>query len=417
MRILLVTHQFFPEFSSGTERVALQLARVLQHGGHAVRVLTSRSAPPLAQWRAHPVVNEAWDYLHDGVPVTAIARSRLPAAAEFGFDVDATQAAEWADWLKRERFHIAHVLHPMRMATVVMAIQQAGLPYVVTMTDFFFACHQINLVNVQGEVCRGPEQGRRCARDCRVGIWTEKALATRHRQAHAILAGAALRCVPSHYVQSRAEAAFGQLDFRVIRHGLDILSMVPMLTTRVAERPHSPLVLAYVGTLIPQKGLHILIEALSMLPGAKIELRVMGARHGDPSYHQRIDSLMAADARVRWIGELPQGELFAALAACDLLCLPSQVPETYSLTFHEAAALGLPALVADHGAPAEVVRDAQCGICVPPTDVKAWAQAIQSVLDDRAVLAQWSKRLPLPARIEEEAFLYESLYRTVALLE
>ena len=39
MRILIVLHQFFPEFSGGTERVALNLARTAQRAGHHVRVL------------------------------------------------------------------------------------------------------------------------------------------------------------------------------------------------------------------------------------------------------------------------------------------------------------------------------------------------------------------------------------------
>ena len=39
MRILLIVHQFFPEFGGGTERVALQLARMAQRAGHHVHVL------------------------------------------------------------------------------------------------------------------------------------------------------------------------------------------------------------------------------------------------------------------------------------------------------------------------------------------------------------------------------------------
>ncbi|MGE0106120.1 MAG: glycosyltransferase [Thiomonas sp.] len=417
MRILLVIHQFFPEFSGGTERVTLQLARMLQHAGHAVHVLTCRSAPALQGWAEAVEVGQTWSYVHDGVPVTAIARRRLPAGAEFGFDVDAAVAAELAAWLRAKRFHIAHVMHTMRMATAVMAIQQAELPYVVTLTDFFLGCHQINLVNVRGEPCPGPDAARRCAKDCRVGVWTEPALKMRYSQAQALLAAAALRCVPSHFVQSRAEAIFPELDFRIVPHGLDLLAMLPSGTPRTpGERP-GRLILAFAGTLIVQKGLHVLLDALALMPQADVELRVMGGRHGDTAYHQRIDSLIATDRRVKCLGEMNQQALFAALAECDVLCLPSLVPETFSLTFHEAAALGLPALVADHGTPAEVVSHSRAGLCVTPGDASAWAQAVQQVLDERELLAQWRSRLPMPARIEEEAFFYESLYRTVALLE
>ena len=198
---------------------------------------------------------------------------------------------------------------------------------------------------------------------------------------------------------------------------MELLALLPTVRRQTDDLEPGPLVLAFAGTLIVQKGLHVLIEALALIPDADIELRVMGGRYGDSAYHQRIDRLIAADRRVKMVGQMDQQALFAALSQCDLLCLPSLVPETFSLTFHEAAALGLPALVANHGAPAEVVREANSGLCVTPDSAPDWAQALQQVLDHRELLAQWKSRLPMPARIEEEGFFYESLYRTVALLE
>ncbi len=417
MRILFVTHQFFPEFSGGTERVTLQLARMLQHAGHAVRVLTCRAAPAQHDWREESLIPEAWNYVHEGVPVTALARHRLPAAGEFGFDVVPAVADELTAWLRREHFHVAHVFHTMRMATAVMAMQIVQLPYVVTLTDFFLACHQINLVNVRGNACDGPQQGQRCARDCLVGIWTKNDLVTRYEQAQGLLASAALRCVPSKFVQQRAQDAFPQHAFHVVAHGLDLIRMqLPSVILREQTRP-TRLVLAFVGTLIAQKGVHVLIEALALLPEAEVELRIIGPRHGDNSYHQRIDGLIAADRRVKCLGQMGQKELFAALVECDLLCLPSLVPESFSLTYHEAAALGLPALVANHGAPASFVQQSGAGLCVAPGSASEWAQAIGQVLDNPQLIETWRRHLFMPARIEEEAFFYESLYRTVAQLE
>ncbi len=413
MRVLLVIHQFFPEFSGGTERVALHLAQTLQHAGHAVRVLTCRSKGPGADWQTEPAIRQSWNYIYDGVPVTAVARERFPAGAEIGFDVNGPLADELHHWLDLRKFHVAHVMHTMRMATAVMAIQKAQIPYVVTLTDFFLPCYQINLVNVAREPCAGPQAGQQCAKDCRVGTWTRPALLERYTQARSLLEGAAVRVVPSNFVQSRAEAAFDGMRFVVVSHGLNLLALL-----RVAQVPAPPgddLILAYAGTLIPQKGLHVLLEALALMPDAKVQLRLIGARHGDGAYHHRIDKLVASDRRVTWLGEMTQQDMFRELSQCDLLCLPSLVPETFSLTFHEAAALGVPALVSDHGAPADIVRASDAGRCVTVGVPQAWAEAICDVLTNRIFLQQWKNRLPMPSRIEEEAFFYESLYRTVAL--
>ena len=44
MKVLLTVHQFFPEFSAGTEVLTLSVARVLKALGHEVRVFTGYPA-------------------------------------------------------------------------------------------------------------------------------------------------------------------------------------------------------------------------------------------------------------------------------------------------------------------------------------------------------------------------------------
>ena len=45
-------------------------------------------------------------------------------------------------------------------------------------------------------------------------------------------------------------------------------------------------------------------------------------------------------------------------------------------------------------------------------DVAAWATAIEALLADPDQIARWQKKLPLPGRLEEEAFFYDLLYHT-----
>jgi glycosyltransferase involved in cell wall biosynthesis len=96
----------------------------------------------------------------------------------------------------------------------------------------------------------------------------------------------------------------------------------------------------------------------------------------------------------------------------DLLCLPSLVPESFSLVVHEAAAAGVPALVSDLGAPAEAIARSGAGAVVPAGAVAAWTQALHDWATQPERQAAWRRAVRLPMRIEEEAFLYESLYRS-----
>ena len=408
MRILFVLHQFYPEFSGGTERITLNLARGLQRAGHSTQVLAC-ALGNVPGARPSDELAGALECMVEGVPVLLLPRALLPGGAESGFTVDAGLAARIRAWLDAREFHVAHVTHTMRAASAVLAFQQAGLPYLLTLTDFFPACYRINLMTLDGARCAGPEQGTRCDRDCGPSMWTDEALRARYRQGRDILAGAALRVCPSEFVARQYRSDFPGLDFAVLPHGLDI---VGMLATQAQPRaPHEGLHLAYAGTLISQKGLDLLLRALAQVDAPGLRLTVMGARHGDPSYHADVDALMAADPRVINLGEVSQAKLFGHLKNADLLCLPTRVPETYSLTLNEAAALGVPALVSDLGAPADAIRSWGGGRAVAPDDVNAWADAIGEIVRHPEVLDSWRQRLHLPARIEEECFFYESLYR------
>ncbi|MBG9389774.1 glycosyltransferase [Caenimonas aquaedulcis] len=412
MRILFILHQFFPEFSGGTERVALNLARMAQHAGHHVHVLACAVHPPgIAAAPVETPVPACLRLTWDGIPVTLIPRDALPATADIGFEIDEGLAGRLAAWMDAERFEVAHVLHTMRMGSAVLAAQRCGLPYVLTLTDFFLPCARINLVTAKDELCDGPEGGRRCARDCAVPPWDEASYRRRYEHAHALLAAAAERIAPSNFVAQRFRASFDGLPFKVVPHGIDLVALARAAGAAAQRKPAPGLKLVFAGSVIPQKGLAVLLRALALLPDRELSLQAVGGFYGNPAYHQEVRALAAADPRVHLAGGLPSAQVYAALRSADLLCLPSQVPESFSLVHVESAAAGIPALVSRLGAPGERVVETGGGMAVAGEDARAWAGAIGRVLDQPQLLGQWRAALPLPMRIEEEAFFYDSLLR------
>ena len=152
------------------------------------------------------------------------------------------------------------------------------------------------------------------------------------------------------------------------------------------------------------------------MPGSSHKLRIVGGFYGDPAYHREVRLLAGADPRVEVVGEVAPAQVFNIIQSLDVLCLPSLVPETFSLVLHEAAAAGVPALVSDLGAPGERVAQLGGGRVLPPGDLDAWTRAIAEVAAHPELLELWRAELPLPLRIEEEAFFYESLYRRLLQL-
>ena len=411
MRILIVLHQFYPEFTSGTERVTLNLAKAAQRAGHHVRVLACVVKPEASPGTACAHLAGARETVCEGVPVTLLPRAMLPPSADYTLEVASELLEPLVGWMKHERFDLAHVMHTMRMSTVVVAAQQCGLPYVLTLTDFFLACPRINLVTLDNQFCGGPDGGKKCGKDCLVAPWNRETLVRRFETARQILAGASVLAVPSEFVASRYRDSFAECIFRVVPHGIDLLAL--MDDEAPTPEIDKPLTLGYVGSIIPQKGLTILLRALARVNAPGLRLKVVGGFYGTDEYHTEVRVLAKADPRVSLLGHLDAKKVYSMMRNMDVLCLPSQVPETFSLALHEAAAFGVPALVSDLGAPALQVAGHGGGKVVASSDVAAWAAAIEAIVAEPEQVARWQSKLPLPARVEEEAFFYDSLYRTL----
>ena len=158
MRILFILHQFFPEFHGGTERVTLNMARMAQHAGHYVHVLASTVEPEKCLGSSTEAsLPGSYESTYLGVPVTLMPRSALPATADISLDVDLQVTESLVTWMRDQRFDVVHVFHTMRMGSAVLAAQRSEIPYVVTLTDFFLPCARINLIDVGGKLCTGPE--------------------------------------------------------------------------------------------------------------------------------------------------------------------------------------------------------------------------------------------------------------------
>ena len=208
MRILFVLHQFYPEFSSGTERVTLNLARAAQRAGHYVHVLACAVDSGKTHGSDAAYLVGAKAIVYEGVPVTLIPRDLLPVTSDYSLEVSTELVQPIAAWMKQARFDVAHVMHTMRMSTAVLAAQQCGLPYLLTLTDFFLACARINLVTLDNQVCPGPDQARKCGKDCLTAPWDRDSLAERYQAGREILSGAGARVAPSGFVAARYNQAF-----------------------------------------------------------------------------------------------------------------------------------------------------------------------------------------------------------------
>ena len=168
---------------------------------------------------------------------------------------------------------------------------------------------------------------------------------------------------------------------------------VDALATQPAGRrqPHG-IVVGYVGRLVPQKGLFVLLEAVARL-SLDVSLMVVGS---GPLKDEILEKARALGVNERL--ELHLGvahhEVPRYLQQMSVLVLPSLTTPTWKEQFGhvlvEAMACEVPVIGSDSGAIPEVIGDA--GLVVPEGNVDALTAALHRVTSDPQLRADLAAR-------------------------
>jgi glycosyltransferase involved in cell wall biosynthesis len=173
------------------------------------------------------------------------------------------------------------------------------------------------------------------------------------------------------------------------------------LTRRELQTPAEATVIVQVSRMEPWKGQAAHLEALSLLkdlPGW-ICWQVGGAQSAnEASYLDRLKKL-AADLgiaeRVRFLGQ--RSDVMRLLSAADVFCQPNTTAEPFGVVFVEALGARLPVVTTDLGGAREIVNRS-CGMLVRPGDVRALAEALRGLIQDRALRERLGAAGPARAR-------------------
>ena len=178
--------------------------------------------------------------------------------------------------------------------------------------------------------------------------------------------------------------------FAVAWPGADHLPASADITaTGIAARAllAAPLRILFVGNLIPRKGLHHLLDALSQVDG-DWELSIVGSYTPSDGYTQSIRRQIVMHGlapRVRLLGRVDDDTLVDLYRRHHLFAAPGY--EGFGIAYLEAQRFGLPVIALTTGAAREVVFAGQTGVLIAPGDRAALAAAITRFCVDRELLA------------------------------
>ena len=420
MRILHVVHQYPPEYIGGVELNTQLVANGLAQLGHDVAVFYRRSAEGngIDSWREESGV-QVWA-AYDGIVE--------PTRRFLATFRDASLLQHFQQVLQETRPDIVHIQHLMGLPVALVEwLQQQSLPYVITLHDYWWVCANAQLLtNDTEEICDGPQLWVNCGRcalaraNKKNALWLAPAIAPlfayRHRLLRRIIKQAKRIIVPTAFTQ-QIHARLGLVEpeqIQVIPNGIKPHYFASHSSVKPRSEEHI-LRIAYVGGIARQKGVHVLVQAVTQLPPEAAHLSIYGDLNAFPDYVAQLQRV--ATPNIEFMGRIPNDQLLAKLAEADVLVVPSIWYETAALVIQEAFAVGVPVIASDLGALRDRVRHEIDGLHVPPGDWRALRDALQRLLKERSLLARLRAGIQMNDTIENQVKAVETAYSSPKWIE
>lgn len=135
---------------------------------------------------------------------------------------------------------------------------------------------------------------------------------------------------------------------------------------------------AFVGSLIPRKGLATAIEAMRRIT-RPVSLDIFG-----PGEHSVLGQL---PTNVRYCGKIPFGQTQSALTTYDVLLVPS-LHDGWAVVVNEAVQAGLAIIVSEETGASTMIERWQCGARFPAGDAVSLAMQLDRFAGDGQLLSK-----------------------------
>lgn len=155
---------------------------------------------------------------------------------------------------------------------------------------------------------------------------------------------------------------------------------------------HHTFKIIFIGNLSYNKGLHILIHALSQVVDQSWSLSIVGKLDVDVQYTQKIFTMISdlkLEHNITIYGVLNIEQLKSLLLLQHILIVPSYF-ESYGIVYAEAMSAALPVIACNTGGVPEMISDSINGFLIPPGDTVMLKHYILKLIKDRKLLEKMS---------------------------
>lgn len=399
MKILKVIHGYPMRYNAGSEVYSQTLCLGLAAQGHEVHVFTREEDP----FRADGAMRYETDV--DDPRIKLYITNNPRHKDRYRLDVIDQEFVKVLEQVKPDIVHIGHLNH--LSTSLVFEAKKNNIPVVYTLHDYWLMCPRGQFMQMHSQeqnlwaACDGQEN-KKCATQCYSryfsGAYEEREIDIAYwegwverRMGHIrqVVDQVDLFISPAHYLKNRYEQDFGLPKEKSVYldYGFDRERM------KNRERNQEPsFTFGYIGTHIPAKGIHQLINAFGLVQG-DAKLRIWGRVHGQET--KALKDIAGAlpkgkCEKIEWVAEYKNQEIVRdVFNQVDAIVVPSIWVENSPLVIHEAQQARVPVITANTGGMAEYVHHEVNGLLFEHRSVEDMAKQMQRMVDDPS----WSEKL------------------------
>jgi len=404
MKIVKVIHGYPMLYNAGSEVYSQTICHGLAQQGHEVHVFTREED----SFRPDGAVRQDTDADVSEITIHLVNNPRHKD--RYRLNIIDTRFAELLDSMQPDIVHIGHLNH--LSTSLVFEAKKRHIPVVYTLHDYWLMCPRGQFMQMHSDdlwaACDGQEDNK-CAIQCYaryfsgsnneheedLKYWTHW---VSRRMAHIrnVVDQVDLFISPAQYLKTRYEQDFNLPKNKSIYldYGFDRSRM----TARKREE-NEAFTFGYIGTHIPAKGIHHLIQAFGQLEG-DAKLRIWGRDRGqDSSSLRSIAKSLPKEKQIsiEWMPEYKNQNIVTdVFNKTDVIVTPSVWVENSPLVIHEAQQVKVPVITADAGGMGEYVKHNVNGLLYEHRNINDLTKQMQTLLNDPS-LAQ---------RLGEKGYLF-----------
>jgi glycosyltransferase involved in cell wall biosynthesis len=440
MKILQVVQGFPPDAMAGTELYT-----------HDLSMQLSKNNEVFVFYRTSDTKKKEYDLTRtnsEGLDAFAVNNTfRFCNSFEqlYRNDAIARQFALVLDEIKPDIIHIQHLI--FLSTTIIGEIKKRKIPVVFTLHDYWLICPQwhflkkdlticdnneatpcINCLDQQLSIKALPKKFYLFLRDITPGFFMRflkniyldltkinqddfrmlENVRLRKGRIKKLCSEIDLFIAPSLFIRRKfIEFGIPEGKIKFITHGINKESF-----RGFRRKPSDGIRFGFVGTILPAKGVDILINAFNRLKDNNAELRIYGKLfpYQGFEYYPGFLKRLVRGRRIRFMGGVDHNDISAVFSEIDVLALPSIWNENCPLVILEAFLAGVPLIASRIGGIPELVSDGVDGILFQPGDVEGLYHKMQLLVSQPDMIDKLKRNISQVKNISDHAKEIEEIY-------